>query len=68
MTKSGTKTPGQSGPGSNGNEGVFLLPQSSRSGAFPSDGLVSYTEHTWVVLSLCRDVGGVFSSPNILGC
>ena len=34
-TLSGTTTPGQSGPGSNGNEGVVHIPQSSRTGASP---------------------------------
>ena len=38
-------TLGQSGPGSNGNEGVLLIPQGSRTGASPSDGLVSYLGH-----------------------
>ena len=33
----GTTTLGQSGPGSNGNEGVFHIPQSSRTEASPSD-------------------------------
>ena len=38
----GTDTPGQSGPGSNGNEGVFCIPQSSSIiGTSPSDCLVS---------------------------
>ena len=42
MTLTGATTRGQSGPGSNGNEGVLLIPQSSKAGASPSDGLVSY--------------------------
>ena len=33
---------GQSGPGSNGNEGVLYIPQISRAGALSSDGLMSY--------------------------
>ena len=41
-TFSGVTTPGQSGSGSNGNEGVLHIPQSSRTGASPSDCLVSY--------------------------
>ena len=42
-TLSGTTTPGQSGPGSNGNEEVLCIPQSSSiTGASPLDGLVSY--------------------------
>ena len=34
-------SPGQSGPESNGTEEVLHIPQSSRTGASPSDGLVS---------------------------
>ena len=34
MTLTGYTTPDQSGPGSNGNEGVFHTPQISRTGAF----------------------------------
>ena len=42
-TLSSATTPGQSGPGSNGNEGVFRIPQSfSITGASPSDYVVSY--------------------------
>ena len=39
----GTTIPGQSGPGSNGNEGVFHIPQSpiSITGTLLSDRLVS---------------------------
>ena len=45
-TLSGATTPGQSGPGSNGNEEVLRIPQSfSITGATPSDFLVSYTGH-----------------------
>ena len=40
---SGANTPGQSGPGSNGNEGVLRIPQSSSTaGTSTSDCLVSY--------------------------
>ena len=40
---SGANTPGQSGPGNDGNEGVFRIPQSSNiTGTSPSDCLVSY--------------------------
>ena len=41
-TLSGATTPGQSGPGSDGNEGVLSIPQSSKTGASPSDCLVPY--------------------------
>ena len=37
---SGATTPGQSGPGSNGNEGVLHIPQSSKARASPLDGLM----------------------------
>ena len=38
---------GQSGPGSNGNEGVFCILQSSSiTGTLPSDCLVSYPGHS----------------------
>ena len=40
---SGATSPGQSGPGSDVNEGVFRIPQSSSiTGTSPSDYLVSY--------------------------
>ena len=54
-------------PGSNGNEGVLCIPQSSSTaGTSPSYCLVSYTR--WVgVLPLCREAVGVFYSPSRLG-
>ena len=43
---SGATTPNQREPGSDGNEGVLLIPQSSSiTGVSPSDCLVSYPEH-----------------------
>ena len=39
-TLSFTPTPGQSGPESSGNEGVFHIPQSFKNGATPSDSVV----------------------------
>ena len=46
-TLSGATTLGQSGPGSDGNEGVLHIPQSSNiTGASPSDFLVSYRGHS----------------------
>ena len=46
-TLSGAITPGQSGPGSDGNEGELHIPQStSITGTSPSDFLVSYLEHS----------------------
>ena len=41
-TLSGPTTPGQSGDERNGNEGVLHIPQASKAGASPSDGLISY--------------------------
>ena len=43
----GAATPSQSGPGSNGNEGVHSIPQRSCiTGASPSDCLASYVGHS----------------------
>ena len=39
-------SPGQSGPESNGNEGVLYIPQISKVGALPSDCLMSYPGHS----------------------
>ena len=53
-TLSSATTPDQSGTGSDGNEGVLHIPQSSSiTGTSPSDCLVSYPGHSW----------GVGSSP-----
>ena len=41
----GATTLGQSRQGSNGNEGVLYIPQSSKTGALLSDGLISYPKH-----------------------
>ena len=61
---SSAMTPGQSGPGNNGNEEVLHIPQSSRAGASPSNCLVSYAGYFGVgVLLLCRDAVSVFYSP-----
>ena len=44
---SGATTPGQSGLGSNGSEGVLRIPNSSSiTGTSPSDCLVSYPGHS----------------------
>ena len=46
MALSGATTPGQSGPGSNGNERVLRIPQSSSiTGTSPSDCLMPYPGH-----------------------
>ena len=45
-------TPGQNGPGSDGNEGLLRIPQSSHiTGASPSDSLMSYPGHSLRVLT-----------------
>ena len=44
---SGATTPGQSGPGNNGNKGMLRIPQSaSINGTSPSDCFVSYPGHS----------------------
>ena len=46
-TLTGATTPGQSGPGSDGNKRVLGIPQnSSITGALPSDSLVPYLGHS----------------------
>ena len=44
----GTTTPGQSGPGSNGNEVVFYIPQIFGTGTSPSTALESYLGHSFM--------------------
>ena len=68
-TLSGATTPGQSGPGSDGIEGVlYILQSSSITEISPSDCLVLYPEHLLgVVLPLCREAVGLFYSPSRLG-
>ena len=58
-TLSGATIPGQSGPGSDGNEGVLHIPQSSSiTGTSPLDCLVSYPGHSlrggllWILRAL----------------
>ena len=47
-TLCGATTPSDSGPGSDGNKGVFRIPQSSSiTRTSPSDCLVSYSGHSW---------------------
>ena len=68
MTLSGATTLGQSGPGSDGNEGVQCIPQSScNTGTSPSDCLATCPGHSLGVLSLCRDAVGVLYSTSQLG-
>ena len=55
-TPTDTSTSGCDGPGSNGNEEVLYISQSTRTEALPSGGLVSYPGRLLVVgLPLCRD-------------
>ena len=66
---SGATTQGLSGPGSDGNKGVLLIPQSSSiTGTSPSDFLVSYPGHSLVVVGgsypLRREAVGVFYSSS----
>ena len=42
---SSANTQGQSGPGSNDNEGALHIPQNSRTGASSSDGLMPYPKY-----------------------
>ena len=67
---SGATTLSQSGTGSDGNEGVLCIPQSSSIiGTSPSDCLVSYPGHLLGVrvLPLCKDTIGIFYNPSQLG-
>ena len=55
--------PGQSGPGSDGNEGVLRIPQSSSTaGTSPSDCLVSYPGHFLVGSYPSAEVQSVYST------
>ena len=66
-TLSGALTPSESGPGSNGNEEMFCIPQSSSiTGTSPLDCLVSYPGH-WLRESY-PSAEVQFYSPSRLGC
>ena len=69
MALSGATTPGQNGPGSNGNKGVLSIPQSSSiTEASPSNFLMSYPGHTlWESYSFCSDAVGIFCRSSRLG-
>ena len=60
-TSIGTTALGQSGPGSNGNEEVQHILQSSRTGTLSTDGLRSYTRLEW---RFCIGAVSVFNTPN----
>ena len=68
-TLSGATIPGLSGPGSDGNEGVLHIPQSSSiTGTSPSDCFMSYPGQSLRgVLPLCRNTFSVFYSASRLG-
>ena len=65
-TLSGATTLGQSGPGSDGNEGILHIPQSfSITGVSPSDCLESYPGHLLEgVLLFCKEAVSVFYCPS----
>ena len=64
---SGVTSPGHSGPGSDGNEGLLYIAQISRiTGASSLDCLVSYLVGRGAVLPFCKDAVGIFYSR--LGC
>ena len=65
---SGATISGQSGPGSNGNEGVFCIPQSSSiTGTSPSDCLVSYPGNLLGGLAPLQRSNRCTYSPSRLG-
>ena len=67
---SSATTLGQSGPGSDGNEGVLHIPQSSSiTGTSPSDCLALYQGHSLLeeVSPFRRGAVGVFYSSSRLG-
>ena len=65
---SGATTPRQNGPESNNNERVRHIPQSSKTGASPSDCLASYPRHTLMeVLPLFNDAVGILFSSIRMG-
>ena len=71
-TLSGATTPSQNGPGSDGNEEVLRISQSSSiTGISPSDFLVSYPGHSLVgggLSSLKKEKAvGAFYNPSRLG-
>ena len=61
-TLSGATTPGQSELGTNGNEAVLHIPQISKARAWPSDGLMSYPEHSLVGSYTSSEIKSVYST------
>ena len=65
-TLSVAPTPGQSGPGSDGNEGVLQILQiASITGTSPSDCLVSYLGHPWGGLSALQRCSRCILQPRL---
>ena len=65
-TLSGATSPSQSEPGSDGNEGVLRIPQSSSiTGNSLSDCLVSYQDTRWEVSSPSAEKQSVYSTALI---
>ena len=63
---SGATIPGQSGPGSNSNEGVLRIPQSSSiTETSPSDCLASYPGHSWGGSYPSAEVQSVYSTAQL---
>ena len=63
-TLSGATTPGQIGAGINGNEGILRIPWSTKTGASPSDCLMSLPGHSLgESYSSAENAVGVFYSP-----
>ena len=60
-TLTGVTTQSLSGPGSNGNEEVLHIPQSSRTEDSPSDGLMSYQGHLLVGSYLFAEMQSMYS-------
>ena len=66
LTPSGAATPGQSGPGSDGNKGVLCILQSSSiTGISLSDCLVSYPGHSLGEFYPTADMQSVYSAASV---
>ena len=60
-TQSGATTPEQREHGSNGNEWVHHISQISKTGIFPSDGVISYLAHSLVGVLPLAEMQTVYS-------
>ena len=63
-TLSGDITPGQSGSGNNDSEGVRHIPQISKVGTSPSDGVTSYQDTRCGGSYLSAEMQSVYSSAS----